>query len=157
MALDIGVDFWWVGGAHIPQHVTAIKAIRDNSKLPIVVTSMLNPTPKGFRTIYGADPTTQAEKFEESGADVIGIRCGGISYEETTVVLKEMRAACSKYLVAEPNAGVPELIDGEPVHPGTPEQMAKEAPNWVSAGARLVSGCCGTTREHIAKVMAVLK
>jgi len=29
------------------------------------------------------------------------------------------------------------LIDGKPVHPGTPEQMAKEAPNWVEAGARV--------------------
>ena len=95
--------------------------------------------------------------MEEAGADIIGSICGGINYEETTAVLKEMRTACSKPLAAKPNAGTPELIDGKLVYPTTQEQMAKEAPNWVSAGARIVSGCCGTTPEHIAKVMAVLK
>jgi len=154
---DIGVDFWWIAAADITQTVVSIKAVRDNSKLPIVVGLPFGPTPKGFRTFLGADPTEAPKKFEEAGADIIGPHCGSINYEETTAVLREMRAACSKYLVAKPNAGVPELINGKPVYPGTPEQMAKEAPNWISAGAKLVSGCCGTTNEHIAELIAVLK
>lgn len=68
-----------------------------------------------------------------------------------------MHVACSKYLCARPNAGSPELINGKTVHPATPEQMAKEAPNWVEAGARIIAGCCGTTPEHLARVAAVLK
>ena len=83
--------------------------------------------------------------------------CGGINYGQATTVLKELRATCSNILAAKPNAGIPQLINGKVIHPGTPEQMAEEAPNWVSAGARLISGCCGTTSEHIAKVIAVLK
>ena len=157
IAQDIGVDFWQIIGMDITQMVIAVKAIRDNSKLPIVALVDFHPTPKGFRSLYGADPTTAAKKLEEAVVDVVGTICGGISYEETTAALGEMRAACSKPLAAKPNAGTPQLINGKTVHPATPEQMAKEAPDWVSAGARMVSGCCGTTPEYIAKVIAVLK
>jgi 5-methyltetrahydrofolate--homocysteine methyltransferase len=156
-AQEIGIDFWQIIGADILQMEIAVKAIRDNSELPIVALLNLDPTPKGFRSMYGADPTTSAKKLEEAGVDVIGIICGGINYEETTAVLKEIRAACNKPLAAKPNAGTPKLVDAKVVHPAGPEEMAKEAPNWVSAGARMVSGCCGTTPEHIEKVMAVLK
>ena len=105
----------------------------------------------------GIDPTTGAKKLEELGADVIGIMCGGINYEETTAVLREMGAACNKCLAAKPNAGIPQLINGKPVYSVTPEEMAKAAPNWVAAGARFIGGCCGTTPEHMAKVVAKLK
>jgi len=158
IAEDIGVDFFQVSGSDIEQTRLAIKAVKDNSKLPIAgLLHSINPTPRGFRTITGVDPTTGAKKLEEFGADIVGQICGGINYEETTAVLREMRTACSKYLAARPNAGLPELINGKTVHPATPEQMAKEAPNWVESGARLISGCCGTTPEHLAKVVAVLK
>ena len=83
--------------------------------------------------------------------------CGGSGYEDTTAVLKEMRKACNKYLATRPNAGVPQLVNGKTIHPGTPEGMAKEALNWVSAGARIISGCCGSTPEHLARVAATLK
>ena len=157
IAQDIGVDFWQIIGMDITQMVIAVKAIRDNSELPIVALVDFHPTPKGFRSLYGADPTTAAKKLEEAGVDVVGTICGGISYEETTTALGEMREACSKPLAAKPNAGTPQLINGKTVHPATPEQMANEAPSWVAAGARLIGGCCGTTPEHIAKVAAVLK
>ena len=157
IAEDIGIDLFRIEGSNIEQAALAIKAVKNNSKLPIVAMLSFSPTPKGFRTMTGVDPTTGAKKLEEFGANVVGTVCGGINYEETTAVIKEMGAACSKYLFARPNAGVPELINGKAVHPATPEQMAKAAPNWVKAGARLVSGCCGTTPEHIAKVAAVLK
>ena len=98
-----------------------------------------------------------AEKLEALGADIIGTMCGGTTYEENTAALKEMRQACSRPLATRPNAGVPQLVDGKAVHPATPEDMAREAPEWVAAGARLVSGCCGTTPAHLAAVASVIK
>ncbi|MFC1940558.1 homocysteine S-methyltransferase family protein [Chloroflexota bacterium] len=158
IAEDVGVDFFQIHGSDIEQTGLAVKAVKDNSKLPVaVLLHSINPTPKGFRTMMGVSPTMGATKFQEFGADVIGQTCGGINYEESTAVLKEMRAACSKPLWARPNAGIPELVDGKAVHPATPEQMVEEAPKWVEAGARIVGGCCGTTLEHMAKVVAVLK
>ncbi len=158
IAEDIGVDFYVASGSELEQTGLAIKAARDNSKQPIfALLHSVNPTPRGFRTIMGVAPTTAAKKFQELGAEVVGLICGGVNYEETTAVIAEMRAACSKYLFAKPNAGIPELKNGKTIYPRTPEDMTKAVPNWVKAGARIVSGCCGTTPEHLAKVAAVLK
>jgi S-methylmethionine-dependent homocysteine/selenocysteine methylase len=40
--------------------------------------------------------------------------------------------------------------------PVTPDRYAAAALAWVSAGARLVGGCCGTTPAHIAALAAAL-
>ncbi len=157
IGLDAGVDLFHCACGGFGEAEIAMKVIKNNSKLPILATLSFNPTPKGFRTMEGIDPATGARKLEELGADVIGTQCGGIGYEEVTAVLREMGKACSKYLMAKPNSGIPQLINGKTVWPATPEEMAKAALNWVSAGARIISGCCGTTPEHIAKVVAVVK
>ena len=157
IAEESGVDLLYISVDTIEQMELAIKALREHSNLPVLVQFLFNPTPKGFRTMTGLDPTTAAKKSEELGYDLIGTSCGSISYEEHTTALREMRAACNKYLATKPNAGVPELVDGKVIYPGTPEQMAKEAKNWGEAGARLIYGCCGTTPGHIAKVVAALK
>ena len=34
-----------------------------------------------------------------------------------------------------------------------PEPYARAAKEWVALGARLVGGCCGTTPEHIARLV----
>lgn len=157
IAQDVGIDFIRIVVDSIELMELIVKAVKDHSKLPVAALVTFHPTPKGFRTMMGLDPTTAAKKLEELGVDIVGTICGGVSYKETTAVLREMRASCSKYLYARPNAGVPELIQGKAVHPGTPEQMAKEALNWVEAGAKLIAGCCGTTPEYIAKVVTALK
>ena len=140
------------------QSVLAMKAAKENSDLPIVgLVHSLSPTPRGFRTPMGLDPTAGAKNLEKMGADVIGVQCGSISYRDTTATLAEIRGACSKPLSARPNAGTPQLVDNKTIYPATPDMMAQEAPNWVQAGARIVGGCCGTTPEHIAKVTKALK
>jgi homocysteine S-methyltransferase len=48
-----------------------------------------------------------------------------------------------------PNAGAPALVDGRYVYLCTPEYMASYARRFISAGAHLVGGCCGTTPAHI--------
>ena len=157
MGLDAGVDLFFCAIQGMREGETAIKAIRDNTKLPVIATMLFNPTPKGFRTMEGIEPTAGAEKLEGLGVDIIGMQCGGTSLVEVTAVLKEMGAGCSKYLIAKPNAGKPELVHGRTVWPATTEEMAKEASNWVSAGARVIGGCCGVTPEHIAKIVAAVR
>ncbi|MFQ9866472.1 MAG: cobalamin-dependent protein [Bilophila wadsworthia] len=48
-------------------------------------------------------------------------------------------------MLAEPNAGLPELVDGKTVFRLPPSRSPKTAA-FVGMGARLVGGCCGTTR-----------
>jgi len=51
--------------------------------------------------------------------------------------------------MAQPNAGVPELVDMKAVYRQTPEDMVSELPRLLDAGASIVGGCCGSTPEHI--------
>ena len=53
-------------------------------------------------------------------------------------------------VLAEPNAGLPELVDGKTVFRLPPEPFAEQTAAFVGMGARLVGGCCGTTPDHIA-------
>ena len=58
----------------------------------------------------------------------------------------------------QPNAGLPELIDGRTVYPLAPRDLADWHRRFVTEdGVNLVGGCCGTRPEHIAAVDAMLK
>ncbi len=49
-----------------------------------------------------------------------------------------------------PNAGMPEVVDGQTVYPLTPEKFADYVARFVAEeGVSIVGGCCGTTPEHI--------
>ena len=52
-------------------------------------------------------------------------------------------------LIAKPNAGLPELEGKKTVYRMTPEEFAEAGVALVKAGAAIVGGCCGTTKEHI--------
>ncbi len=70
-------------------------------------------------------------------------------------ILREMHtAAPNMYLLAKPNAGIPELRDGKPMYPFEPARFALLARDWVRAGARIIGGCCGSTPKHIEAIRA---
>ena len=51
--------------------------------------------------------------------------------------------------MVKPNAGMPELENGETVYKMTPEEFADACEQLVDAGASVVGGCCGTRPDHI--------
>ncbi|RJO70560.1 MAG: methionine synthase [Myxococcales bacterium] len=55
---------------------------------------------------------------------------------------------------AMPNAGLPENVGGRTVYPLTPEEFVHWQESFVREdGVRFVGGCCGTTREHIRRLV----
>ena len=153
-----GVDVIWIMTMmDIEEAVIAVKAAKDFSNLPVIASMSFDLTAKGGRTIMGVDPGTAAVKLSEEGADVVGHNCGGATPEEATLILREMSKTTDKPLVSKPNGGKPEWVDGKNYWPFAPEQFAMEVSNWVSAGARIVGGCCGTTPKHAAEIFAAVK
>jgi 5-methyltetrahydrofolate--homocysteine methyltransferase len=53
------------------------------------------------------------------------------------------------FLLAEPNAGKPELQDGQALYKVTPVEFALTAKKIHEAGACIIGGCCGTSPDHI--------
>lgn len=103
------------------------------------------------RTMMGVDPESAAKKMVELGVDIVACNCGTNldikSYLEIVSIYKS--AAPGKPIMAQPNAGKPEMAGGRIIYRETPEMMAAEVAPLVEAGARIVGGCCGTTPEHI--------
>jgi 5-methyltetrahydrofolate--homocysteine methyltransferase len=64
-------------------------------------------------------------------------------------LVEQMRKYANIPILAKPNAGMPELVDGETVYAMTPEEFAEHGRKLVEAGAGIVGGCCGTTPAHI--------
>ena len=163
--LEGGIDALLIAGNHIDEAVVAIKVAQDLCDLPIISQNVFYTTKNGFRTMMGADPITASAKLEEVGVDVVGASCGLMTksldpaewYPAATTLVKEMRKGCSKPLSIQPDPGIPELIDGKTVWPVSPDDMAKEVPNFVDAGARIIGGCCGTSFEHCRKISAALQ
>ena len=104
----------------------------------------------------GATPEQATQELAEAGADVIGANCGtGIA--GYVAVCQRIHAATDRPVWIKPNAGVPEMIEGESRYRTTPEVFAGFVPALLQAGATFVGGCCGTTPEFIRALNETLR
>jgi 5-methyltetrahydrofolate--homocysteine methyltransferase len=130
--------------------VCAIRAARNvSADIPVLATMTFEKNPTGFRTMMGTTPEQGAKAMTEAGADAIGANCGGITPAQFIELLKELRGATDLPLIAEPNAGLPEIEDGETVFNESPDTFARLAVQYRSLGVAALGGCCGTTPDHI--------
>ncbi|MDP3631202.1 MAG: dihydropteroate synthase, partial [Actinomycetota bacterium] len=65
--------------------------------------------------------------------------------EQMLPLVEQMAAATALPLIVQPNAGLPRLVDGATVFPGTAEEMGTFAARFVEAGASIIGSCCGST------------
>ncbi len=117
--------------------------------LPVVATMTFDET---MRTVLGTPPESFAIMAEAAGADVIGANCS-LGIEGIHKAVLAMSKVSSLPIIAQPNAGIPELRDNKTVFPASHEDMAAYVPRLVEAGVRVLGGCCGTSPDHI-KMMA---
>ncbi|MFP4248396.1 MAG: homocysteine S-methyltransferase family protein [Armatimonadota bacterium] len=126
----------------------ALRAAKENFDGPVVVSMTFDRGPKGYATMMGVTPEQAAEELQAAGAEIVGSNCGhGI--ENMIEVITLMKGATDLPLWAKPNAGMPQLVDGETVFTQSPEDTAAHFDGLVGAGARIIGGCCGTRPEHI--------
>ena len=110
----------------------------------------------GGRTMMGVDPVSAAAGLTEAGASGVGANCGA-GPAETLEIIRRMREATSEILIAQPNAGLPRLVEGRTVYDSTPEEMAEYAVEFARLGVNIIGACCGSTPEHIRAMAASLK
>lgn len=124
----------------------AIHAAREvDPRIPVIAQVTLD---EESNCLDGSTPETFAPRIEEWGADVIGCNCsvGPVPMLDS---IERIRTLTSLPLSAQPNAGIPRSVEGRNIYLCSPEYMASYARKFVTAGVRLVGGCCGTTPEHI--------
>lgn len=69
----------------------------------------------------------------------------------------EMAVRRVRYLIVQPNAGLPKEVENRRIYYCSPEYLAEYAKRYVNLGAVGVGGCCGTTPEHIREVAKTVK
>ncbi|MBA7654699.1 Bifunctional homocysteine S-methyltransferase/5,10-methylenetetrahydrofolate reductase [subsurface metagenome] len=137
----------------------AIEAVKSISDLPVFVSLSYDPAGETFRTMMGIDPADAADKLLPLGIDAIGFNCGSLSMEQyvslAQIYVSETKGEVA--ILAEPNAGKPELVDDQVIYKVGPEDFAVAAEKIHSAGVNIIGGCCGTTPAHIEVVAKKLK
>ena len=123
----------------------ALIAAKETCDLPVIVSMTYN---EDGRTLYGTNPETAVVVLQSLGADAIGINCS-TGPAEMVPLVEQMKRYANIPILAKPNAGMPELTDGETVYAMTPEEFAEHGRKLVEAGTGIVGGCCGTTPAHI--------
>ncbi|MCD6527586.1 MAG: homocysteine S-methyltransferase family protein [Desulfuromonas sp.] len=123
----------------------AIVACRENSDLPVMAMMTFDD---GGRTVLGTSPASAAVTLDGLQVDVIGTNCG-LGIEGVYELLEQMRAVSSLPLIAQANAGLPILRDGETIFPASPIEMTSHHDKLIEIGVRVLGGCCGTTPQHI--------
>ncbi|HOJ23248.1 MAG TPA: homocysteine S-methyltransferase family protein [Armatimonadota bacterium] len=130
----------------------AVRAAKENTRLPVICTFTFELGQRGYRTMMGADPARAARAAVEAGADIVGANCGnGIA--QMIEIVAQIRAALPDVpILVHANAGMPVLENGKSVFKETPADMAARVPELIAAGAQIIGGCCGTTPAHIAAI-----
>ena len=155
---DGGVDAICVETmSSLAEALQAIRAAKEHTSLPVMCTFSFAAGRRGFRTMMGLSPEVAARETAAAGADVIGTNCGN-GIDNMIEIVRQMRAAVPDLpILAQANAGIPELIDGVTVYAETPEYMSSRVAALVEAGATIIGGCCGTTPEHIAAMAGAVR
>lgn len=130
----------------------AILAARENADLPIFCTMTFQ---EDGRTLTGADPLTVVNTLQSLGVTALGINCS-LGPKEILPLVQEMLKYAQVPVIVQPNAGLPQLVEGETVFQITPAEFAAFGREMAAAGVRILGGCCGTTPEHIKALNNIL-
>ena len=130
--------------------ILAVKSIRDK---PVMVSFTCD---KNGRTFTGADVAAACVTLQSMGADIFGLNC---SYgpEDMVPQLKRLSEFSKVPLLAKPNAGIPETVDGKTVYDCPPDEFVRFVPEMIKSGVKVFGGCCGTDATHIKALSEVLK
>jgi 5-methyltetrahydrofolate--homocysteine methyltransferase len=141
----------------LSEALQAIKAAKENTKLPVICTFTFEPGARGFRTMMGVTPERAARETVTAGADIVGANCGN-GIVNMIEITRQIRAAQpTTPILIQANAGTPVLEGEKTVFRETPEFMASKVSDLIKAGAQIIGGCCGTTPDHIAAMARAAK
>lgn len=116
-----------------------------------------SPRP-GLWSHSGHPPEWFAMQAKSYGIAALGVNCGrDIGLDETIEIVRRYRKVTDLPLFARPNAGTPTRDGDRWTYPVTPQIMAERLPELLEAGATMVGGCCGTTPEHIAALLPIIR
>ena len=136
-----------VNGAKIARHEAGLET-------PIFVQVTVETT---GTLLVGPDIAAAATVIESLDIPLMGLNCA-TGPQEMAEHVKWLAANWPGLLSVQPNAGLPELVDGQTRYPLSAAGMAVWIERFVEEdGLNMVGGCCGTSTDHILALDAMLR
>jgi 5-methyltetrahydrofolate--homocysteine methyltransferase len=136
--------------------VNAAKIARKaaNSDIPIFVQVTVETT---GTLLVGPDIAAAATVVHALDVPLMGLNCA-TGPQEMAEHVRWLAQNWPGLLSCQPNAGLPELVDGKTHYPLGAEELASWMERFVAEdGLNLIGGCCGTSTPHIAALDAMLR
>ena len=137
-----------------------IAAVKSVSDLPIFVSLAYDPAGDSARTMMGVSPAQAVETLAPLGITALGFNCGTLDMDGYVNLAKEYAQALAGtdvLLLAEPNAGRPEIVEDKTVYKLSPADYAGSLSQIKEVGAVILGGCCGTTPAHLAEAVRQIR
>lgn len=106
--------------------------------------------------LVGADIAAAATVVRSLNVPLMGLNCAA-GPQEMGEHFKWLIDNWDGFVSIQPNAGLPELVNGKTHYPLQPDELAVWHERFAAAGANLLGGCCGTTPPHISATNEMLK
>lgn len=119
----------------------AVRAAKTCTDLPVFATMTFR---KEGRTFMGGTPEELIQVAEEMRIDAVGLNCS-LEPKDIYPIAEKMVALTSLPVIAKPNAGLP----GTGGYNVDAANFVKQMERLVSAGVKIIGGCCGTRPEYI--------
>jgi len=123
--------------------------------LPVLATMTFNRTRRGFFSLMGDGLEKCARAFEAEGLPAFGANCT-LQSGDMADLIAAWKPLTSTPLIAQANAGKPEILAGRVVYSQSEDDYLREIPRLIQNGARIIGGCCGTTPAIIRRMAALI-
>jgi 5-methyltetrahydrofolate--homocysteine methyltransferase len=105
------------------------------------------------RMLPGTEVGAALTALDPMRPDVIGLNCA-TGPAEMGEAIRYLSQHSRLPVAAQPNAGLPSVVDGKMHYDLTPDQLADHLERFITEhGVSIVGGCCGTTPEHLRAVV----
>ena len=139
--------------AEVEAAVVAARAVVPD--LPVVATLSFDTN---LRSMMGVRPADAIAALATAGVDAVGANCGR-GPDEMAQIAAELASARTDglLLVAQSNAGLPQVVGDHFEYDATPGDMAEHAVVLRDLGIDLIGACCGSTPEHVRAMAHALR
>lgn len=140
--------------------VGAVKSVCGD--LPVFVSFAFDQAGGTYKTMMGLDVETAVRRSAEADIAGVGFNCGSIGLDDYIKLAGQYIEAVAKTgrdlaVLAELNAGAPELAGDSVVYKVSFKDYANAAEKIHQAGVNIIGGCCGTGPGHIKALAEKLK
>jgi 5-methyltetrahydrofolate--homocysteine methyltransferase len=135
----------------------AMRSVDDGGagrRVPVIASVTVETT---GTMLMGSEIGAALTTLQAIGVDAIGLNCA-TGPDQMSEHLRHLARHAEIPVTCMPNAGLPELGPHGAVYPLSPDELAAAHEQFVTEfGLGLVGGCCGTTPEHMARVVEAVR